>query len=366
MPDSVFQIEALERLRKHLKFIALILLAVLMLWWLGRKLDWAEVRKAISQANVWLLIFAGLTVVLTYGLRSFRWRALLLPLTPAHLRELFVATTVGFGAVFLLGRAGEVVRPVVLPMRDSRVRPAASFVTIMIERLCDSMAVVVLFALCLLWITPPAGEEATFGKVRLAGVALLALSALGIAGLAWFKRRSKSAIGWLDKKLSHSSFIPKRLSHGVTHTLEQLATALRILVDARELGIVIGWTAAIWLVIVLADWLLLRAFHLPFGFAETVFVMGFALVGSLVPTPGAAAGAFQATTSAGLIFLGVALERAAAISIISPLVIFGPGFLVALYYLLRGDIDLKQLRRLTSAEAVEHVVEDEDIELSHA
>lgn len=344
----------------------LIVLAVVMLWWLGRKLDWAEVRKAISQANVWLLFFAAATVSATYFLRSFRWRALLLPLTSASLRELFVATTVGFGAVFLLGRAGEVVRPVVLPMRDSRVRPAASFVTIMIERLCDSLAVVILFALCLLWITPPAGQEGAFVKVRIGGVALLACSALGIAGLAWFKRRSVSAIGWLDKKLSHRSFIPKRFAHGLTHTLEQLATALRVLVDARELGIVVGWTAAVWIVIVVADWALLRAFHLPFGFAETVFVMGFALVGSLVPTPGAAAGAFQATTSAGLIFLGVAWERAAAISIITPLVVFGPGFVIGLYYLLRGDIDLKQLRRLSSAEAVEHVVEDEEIELSHA
>ena len=349
-----------------MKFIVLILLAVLMLWWLGRKLDWAEVRKAISQANVWLLFFAALTVGATYLLRSFRWRALLLPLTPARLRELFVATTVGFGAIFILGRAGEVVRPVMLPLRDARVRPAASFVTIMIERLCDSIAVVVLFAICLLWITPPAGQEAVFVKVRVGGVVMLALSLLGIAALAWFKRRSKSAIGWLDKKILGRSFIPKRLAHAVTHTLEQLATALRILVDARELGIVAGWTAFIWLVIVLADWFLLRAFHLPFGFSETMFVLGFALVGSLVPTPGAAAGAYQATTTAGLILLNVGLERAAAISIISPFIVFGPGFLIGLYYLLRGDIDLKQLRRLSSAEAVEHVVEEEDIELSHA
>ena len=85
-----------------------------------------------------------------------------------------------------------------------------------------------------------------------------------------------------------------------------------------------------------------------------------------MPSCRGAAGAFQATTSAGLVFLGVAWERAAAISIITPLVVFGPGFVIALYYLLRGDIDLKQLRRLSSAQAVEHVVEEEDIELSHA
>ena len=71
------------------------------------------------------------------------------------LNNLFIATTVGFGAVFLFGRTGEVVRPVVLPMRDPKIRPSASFVTIMVERIYDLLAVVVLFAANLLWIKPP-------------------------------------------------------------------------------------------------------------------------------------------------------------------------------------------------------------------
>ena len=116
----------------------------------------------------------------------------------------------------------------------------------------------------------------------------------------------------------------------------------------------VGWTAAVWAVIVIADWLVIRAFGLPFSPAQAIFVMGFALVGSLVPTPGGAAGAFHAATAAGLIFLGVA--------IVTHLIVFSPAFAFGLYYLLRGDIDLTQLRQLTSPEAVEHVVEDEHIE----
>ena len=69
------------------------------------------------------------------------------PLVPSRFADLFAATTVGFGTVFLIGRAGEVVRPVVLPMRDPRVRPSVSIVTIMVERIYDMMAVVLLFAI---------------------------------------------------------------------------------------------------------------------------------------------------------------------------------------------------------------------------
>jgi hypothetical protein len=94
---------------------------------------------------------------------------------------------------------------------------------------------------------------------------------------------------------------------------------------------------------------------------ETIFVMGWALVGSLVPTPGGAAGAFHAATAAALIFLGVTREKAAAIAIVMHLVDFGPALIFGLFYVLRGDISLARLRSLTSSEAVEHAVEDEKI-----
>ncbi|HVQ36215.1 MAG TPA: lysylphosphatidylglycerol synthase domain-containing protein, partial [Pyrinomonadaceae bacterium] len=107
--------------------------------------------------------------------------------------------------------------------------------------------------------------------------------------------------------------------------------------------------------------LVLRAFGLPFGLSETIFVMGWALVGSLVPTPGGAAGAFHAATAAALIFLGVNREKAAAASIVMHLVDFGPALIIGLYYLIRGDISLARLRSRTSTEAVEHAVEDEKV-----
>jgi hypothetical protein len=81
-----------------------------------------------------------------------------------------------------------------------------------------------------------------------------------------------------------------------------------------------------------------------------------------VPTPGGAAGAYHAATAAGLIFLGVAREKAAAASIVIHLVDFAPAVVFGLYYVLRGDINIKRLRALTSPEAVEHAVEDEKIE----
>jgi hypothetical protein len=351
-------------LRKYLKFIVLLLLATLILWWFGRGLNWAEVRHSLAQADWRLLAIAIIFVCISYLLRAYRWGALLSPLVGTRLRELFISTTVGFGAVFIFGRAGEVVRPVVLPLRDRRVRPAASFVTIMIERLCDTMAVVVLFALNLIWLRPPAGQSSEFGYVREAGLILLGVTLLGVLGLVWFERRSRRAIHWLDVRLKRWRFVPERIGHAITHTLEQLAKALLILADARELAVTIAWTSAVWLTILIADLLVLRAFHLQVGMMETIFVMGFAIVGSLVPTPGGAAGAFHAATAGGLIFLGVAKpEQAAAASIVIHLVAYAPAVFFGLYYLLRGEVNIARLREMTSTEAIEHAVEDEELEM---
>jgi glycosyltransferase 2 family protein len=352
-------------LRKYLKFIALILLAALILWWFAQGLNWKEVRAAVSSADWRLLVVAVLVISAGYLIRAFRWRGLLAPLTKSSLREVFVATTVGFAAIFVFGRAGEVVRPVVLPLRDRRVRPAASFVTIAVERICDMTLIALLFALNLLWFPVPAHRVAEFANIRRSGVILLAVIVLGLLGLAWFRRRSKSAIGWLDKRFKRLTFIPERVSRMILHLLEQLARALSIFVDARELLMTAMWSAALWLAIGVATWCVLHAFGLAFGAKESLFVMCWGLVGSMVPTPGGSAGAFHATTRIGLhTFLDVDPNKAAAVAIIMHLIFFGPALVFGLYYFLRGEVSLARVRQLAAPAAVEQAVEDEEPKIS--
>lgn len=334
--------------RKYVEFAALCLLAAALLWWFGRNLDWREVRHALSTADPLLLTVAVLIISLAYLVRAFRWGALLKPLGPARLSDLFTATTVGFSAVFLLGRTGEVVRPVVLPMRDPRVRPSAALVTILIERIYDSMAVALMFAGNLIWFVPPAAVEISFSRVRTVGFALLGVTIIGIVFLIWFRKNSATLLDGLNRLFARWKFIPQRLAQLVLKFLEQLSSALRVLVNATELAETVGWTVLVWLGIGGANLLVLRAFHLDVGIAETIFVLGWSMLGSLVPTPGGAAGAFHAATAAALLFLGVKKETAAALSIVLHLVDFGPAVLFGLFYFIRGDLSISRLRTLIS------------------
>jgi uncharacterized membrane protein YbhN (UPF0104 family) len=118
-----------------IEFSAMLLLAALIIWLFGRKLDWHQVKTAVQGSDWRLIIIAIGIILLAYLWRVTRWQALLKPMTPTSVREVWIATCVGFAAVLTIGRAGEVVRPLALPMRDRRVRPAAALVTILIERL---------------------------------------------------------------------------------------------------------------------------------------------------------------------------------------------------------------------------------------
>lgn len=348
-----------------MKYLVLLFLAGLFFLWFAHNLNWAEVRQSLSKSD-WRLVAGAVAMIsVGYMIRAFRWRTLLSPITPTSLRELFAATTMGFGAVFLFGRAGELVRPIVLPLRDKRVRPAASFITIMVERLCDMFAVVVLFALNLLWFHAPADRAEDLANVRKGGLILLLGVALGLIGLVWFKHHSQATIRWLDSRFDRWRFIPDRLRRLLTHLLDQLAHALGVFTNIRDLAATVFWTSLLWMLVLVSTWLVMRAFGLSASFRDAMFIMGWALVGSLFPGPGGGAGGFHATTKYGLtLFLGVEANQAAALTIILHLVYFAPALLFGFYYFLRSDISSARLRQLASTEAVEHAVEDEEIEFA--
>src|SRR5688572_33274381 len=137
------------------------------------------VRQSLARANATYITVAVLIICLGYLLRAIRWQVLLEPITPSSLKELFATTTVGFAAIFLIGRAGEIIRGMWLPLRDPRVRPSASLVTLGLERIFDLAALSCFFAVNLLWFSPPAGREVEFEYVATVGYALLGAVILG-------------------------------------------------------------------------------------------------------------------------------------------------------------------------------------------
>ncbi|MGI8668702.1 MAG: lysylphosphatidylglycerol synthase transmembrane domain-containing protein [Aridibacter sp.] len=343
-------------MRKYIKFILLFLFVVFIFWFFGRNLDWHEVSQSLQQAKPIYLIAAVLIICLGYLLRAKRWQVLLEPITESSLKELFATTTVGFMAVFFVGRAGEIVRPMWLPMLDKRVRPSAAFVTLGVERIFDMAAIICFFAVNLIWFSVPTGKENEVAYVKMVGNLMLVGVAFGFIALFIYQRISPKVIAWAER-VTDRKFIPKRIRRIIISILKQLAKALEVLHNWREVVAITVWTLTLWLAIAIPTYLVLLAFDLPLTFSDSLFIMGFAAVSSVVPTPGGASGAFHTATAKSLIFLGIAREQAWACAIAMHLVYFAPAVIFGLYYFLHGDISIAGFRSLLDSE---HAVEEID------
>jgi len=315
-------------------------------WWFISGKDWETVGEHLRNARLWPLLLAALLINLTIFARSLRWRAFLAPIAPAKLSNLFAATSVGFGAIFVIGRAGEIIRPAVLSLRE-RIKPSATFATILIERLFDTTAVVSLFAANLLFFKLPPDRANSLESIRSIGLILLIGVAIGIFILLLLRLKAEPIIGWLER---NSSRLPQKLVQPLLNFIRHLVDGLSVLLDLRALAATAFFTACVWALVSMATWLTLLAFGLDFSISHAIFVLGFGLVGSVAPTPGGSAGAFHAAAAKGLEFLGLDPNLAASIAIVYHLIAFGPPFVIGLFYLIRDDIGLRQLREMIASE----------------
>ena len=76
------------------------------------RFDWSRLWYLLVHAHRGYLVLAVAAIYLSYFLRALRWKYFLEPIKPASLWVLFVGQILGFSAIFLIGRPGEVGRGV--------------------------------------------------------------------------------------------------------------------------------------------------------------------------------------------------------------------------------------------------------------
>lgn len=331
---------------KYIKPVIVLVVGLGLAYWFVSRLNWEVVGEHVKSARIWPLALAAILINLTLVARSLRWRALLSPICPVSLRNLFAATSMGFGSIFVLGRVGEIVRPAVLSLRE-KISPTVTFATILIERLFDTTMVVMLFAVNLLFIELPGGRQSELAPIRTIGLFLVIGVVFGVILLILLRINAKAIIGLIERI---SPPLPKKLVQPMVNFMKHLAEGLVVLTNLKLLLTTIFYTALVWGLVSTATWFSFYGFGLKYPFSYVIFVLGFGMVGSVVPTPGGSAGAYHAAASKALEFLGLDPNLAASIAIIHHLIAFGPPFFIALYFLIRDDISLGQLREMLASE----------------
>src|SRR4051812_31642525 len=80
--------------------------------------DWHRLFDAIRQINIGEMAGAILLMYMTYYIRAWRWYEFVRPVKRADIRNLLTAQILGFGAVAVLGRPGDLVRPYLVARKE--------------------------------------------------------------------------------------------------------------------------------------------------------------------------------------------------------------------------------------------------------
>ena len=362
--------------QKSRKFL-LLLLGVLAVGYLFYKFrnsitlegfHWGTVAQSLREARLSLLVLSVLTIYACFAIRAVRWMRFSRTLGRTSFWHVYSATLMGFTCSFLLGRAGEPIRPVLIAKKDSLPIPHM-FGVYVLERVFDMASAAVIAVLALLVFKRNGAEsgdqsDRIVALARTGGVLLLVFLAAAIAFLLYFRFHGAE---WLGRRLKKSNW-----QHGwrgkIITLLEGFSEGLQGIRTWTDLFVLIVYSGVHWFLVLLVYVWTAHAFSgVPALAAMTLsgalVVLAFTLIGSAAQLPGVGGGAQLATFLVLTLIFGVEKEPAATASILIWLITFASCSLVGLPLLLREGTSMGELREMaTGARREAQVQFDADAE----
>jgi uncharacterized protein (TIRG00374 family) len=347
-------------LRKYRKYLFLLVGVAALVFFLYKfrsaiSLDgfrWSEVAASIRHANLSYMLLAIATIFVCYAVRALRWIRFSRALGPSGFWSVYASTLMGFSCVFLLGRAGEPVRPVLIARKESLSMPGM-FGVYFLERIFDIAASVVLAGVALLLFEKQGIDSARGSHLitvaRSTGVVLFIGLVAVVIFLVYFRYHGGE---WLSRRLQHPDWRTGWRAR-LAALLEGFSDGLQAVRTWGDLGALIGYSTIHWLLVIVVYFCIERAFGgdlAMISIGGTVLVLAFTLVGSAVQLPGVGGGAQVATFLVLTVAFDIAKEPAATMAVTVWLVSFASCCLAGIPLLFREGLSMSDLRRITREE----------------
>ncbi|NWK56253.1 flippase-like domain-containing protein [Verrucomicrobiaceae bacterium N1E253] len=284
-----------------------VLILVVLVW----RLDWSLLVNELGRIR-WAFVpgLIGMTL-LTFWFRAIRWRHLL-PKGERFSRTcLLEASLVGFAANFVMPlRVGELVRPWVMS-RWQAIRFSSALASIVVERVFDVIALMVLFGFCVGRL-PSVPDWVVFG-VRVMGLGGVGLLLFVLVVYVQGARMIRVGERCLERFLGHRfpRFVAK-----LVDLMEEFVTGLKGISSLKDLAWAVLWSTALW-----GSLVMLYQFGLwSFGVDDSWWVGASVcvMIALAVAAPGAPGfiGTFQLGTVVALALFGYSEEFGMAYSLV--------------------------------------------------
>jgi hypothetical protein len=255
-------------------------------------------------------------VLATYAGRAFRWRVMIAPIRPhANLLSLLKATIIGFTAVTLFGRPGELVRPYLIAAREKL--PLSSQLAVwVVERIYDLLFVLLIFGFGLTRVNFKEGMSPALAWIlQTGGYFVAGLGLLCVTVLIAISVFTETATRRIRQALA---VVPASYRDRVDSLITAFAGGMASTRRGTYVVQLVGYTIAEWVLIIGANYSLLQAFpatrHLTL--IDNVVFLGFIAFGSVVQVPGIGGGMQVAAVLVLKEIFGLGLEPATAAALL--------------------------------------------------
>jgi glycosyltransferase 2 family protein len=330
--------------------VGVILIAAAVLWFRrlrGSEFRWDQFAATFRQLDpAWLAAAIGL-ILLTYVGRALRWQVLLRPVSAKpNLWGIFIATAIGFTAVVILGRPGELVRPYLISVKE-KVSFSSQIAAWLLERIYDLLVVLLLFGYALSQVH---ASQLSFGPglqfILKTGGYLVGAICTGCLFFLLGVRHFSDAMQ--SRFLAAVSFLPQNYYKRLEQVVKAFAAGMASTKSHSFVALLLFYTATEWLIIVAGNLCLFRAFPATsqFTVTDTLVFCGFVGLGSAIQIPGVGGGMQVASVLILTEFFGLTLEVSSAVAIFMWLITYVVIVPIGAFLALREGLNWKNLKQL--------------------
>lgn len=331
-------------MRNIIRTVVVIGLAVGLLAVFLRNADLGRVWASVTAARPDFLLLALAITSGTFVVRAERWQYLLGPLGPTRFSTVFRTTVIGFAASAVLpARAGEVIRPYLLARREG-LSATAAFATIVVERILDLIAVLLLMGAFLIWFDPglESRDSAVFRAIRFGGLVMAPVAIGTLAAMFFMAGHPERLHAWV---LKAESILPARLAAMIARLARTFAEGFAVLRSPGRLVAALAWSIVLWIAIAGGIWSVSVAFGIAMPFTGAWLMLAPLVVGVAVPTPGGVGGFHEAYRIGATGFFGADNDIAVGAAIVLHAISVGPVIIVGLLFIVQDGLKLGGMAR---------------------